>query len=85
MHVKEVLLRRPGRFVALIAVAVIVWFGLRSVHVGYRPAPLLAAGKVSAAEESLPVVTVVEPVRRVAVQTITLPASVEAIEFSGSR
>jgi len=80
MHVKEVFLRRPGRLVAFIAVAVIVWFGLRSVHLGSRPAPLLAAGKVSAAEESLPVVTVVEPVRRVAVQTITLPASVEAIE-----
>ncbi len=80
MHVKEFLLRRPGRLVALIAVAVIVWFGLRSVHVGSRPAPLLAAGRVSAAEESLPVVTVVEPVHKNAAQTIAVPASVEAIE-----
>lgn len=80
MHVKEVLFRRPERLVALMAVVFIVWFGLHSLHVGSTPAPLVAAVKVSAAEESLPVVTVVEPARRAAVQTITLPASVEAIE-----
>jgi RND family efflux transporter MFP subunit len=80
MHVKEVLSRKLGRLVALIAVGVFVWLGLRSVRVGSQPDRLFESGKVSAAEESLPVVTVVEPVRRVAVQTITLPASIEAIE-----
>lgn len=80
MHLKAILLRKRGRLVALIAVASIVWLGLRSVDVQSRSAALSAPGRVSAAEESLPVVTVSEPVRRVAVQTITLPASVEAIE-----
>ncbi len=80
MHAKEVLLRKPGRLVALVAVAVIVWLGLRSTYVGSKPASLLPSVKVSAAEESLPVVTVVEPVRKNAMQSITLPASVEAIE-----
>ncbi len=80
MHVKEVFWRRRGALVALIAVAVIVWLALRSVHVGFKPAPLLATAKVSSAGESLPAVTVVEPVRKAATQTITLPASVDAIE-----
>jgi membrane fusion protein (multidrug efflux system) len=80
MHMKEVLFRRRRRLVVLIAVAVIVWLGLRFVRVGSRSAPLLGTSQVSAAGESVPVVTVVEPARRVAVQTLTLPASVEAIE-----
>ena len=80
MHVKEVLLRKPGKLVALIAVVFIVWLGMRSLHFGSKPAPFLASGKVSAAEESLPIVTVVAPVRKAAEQTLALPASVEAIE-----
>ncbi|MGH7744237.1 MAG: efflux RND transporter periplasmic adaptor subunit, partial [Candidatus Dormibacteria bacterium] len=72
--------RRRRTLVALIAVAVIIWLGLRFVRAGSTSAPLLGTAKVSAAGEPLPVVTVVEPVRRVVAQTLTLPASVEAIE-----
>jgi RND family efflux transporter MFP subunit len=71
---------KAGGLVALTAVVVMVWIGVHSIHTGARPASLSAYMKVSAAEESLPLVTVVEPVRKVAVQTVTLPASVEAIE-----
>ncbi len=80
MHWKTILLRMLGPPVAAFAVAVIVWAGLRSLHVGAIPASVVTTAKVSAAGELLPAVTVVEPVRKTATQTITLPASIDAIE-----
>jgi RND family efflux transporter MFP subunit len=62
------------------AAGIVVWAGLQVVHRALAPARLSTLGRVSAAAESLPVVTVVAPERRPGVETIALPASVEAIE-----
>src|SRR5215831_3205792 len=80
MHVRQILSRRLGKVFALIAAGVAVSAGLQVVHRALAPARLSTLGRATAAAESLPVVTAVEPERRPGVQTITLPASVEAIE-----
>jgi membrane fusion protein, multidrug efflux system len=80
MRVGQIVARRTGKALVLLAasiagLAILEVVHKTSVHVG----PALPS-HVSAAADSLPVVTVVEPERRAGVQTITLPASVEAIE-----
>src|SRR5713226_5205809 len=80
MYVGKILSRLPGSLLWLIAGGIVVWLGLQAAHRLLAPAPLLMPNGVSAAAESLPVVTVVEPERRPSAQTITLPGSVEAIE-----
>lgn len=80
MHVKQILSRRPGKVFALIGAGISIWAGLQVVHRTLAPARLSTPGRVSAAAESIPVVTVVAPERRPGAETIALPASVEAIE-----
>ncbi len=80
MGVGQILYRRPGKVFGLIVAGVMGLAGLQTVYRALVPARLAIPTRVSAAAESLPVVTVVEPERRLSVQTITLPASVEAIE-----
>jgi membrane fusion protein (multidrug efflux system) len=80
MHVGQILSRRPGKVFGLITVGMVVWAGLQVVHRAFAPARLSTPGRVSAAAESLRVVTVVAPERRPGVETIALPATVEAIE-----
>jgi membrane fusion protein, multidrug efflux system len=80
MHVRQMLSRRTGKVFALIALGILIWAGLQAVHRAFAPASTSTPARVSAAAESLPVVTVVEPENRPGVQIITLPASIEAIE-----
>jgi RND family efflux transporter MFP subunit len=63
----------------LISIGITFWAVFEVAHKTSSPAPLVRSSQVSAGAESLPVVTVVEPERRQGVQTITLPASVDAI------
>jgi RND family efflux transporter MFP subunit len=79
LRVPKVLLGKQAGAVALIGAAVVVSVALRFAAANSARGSSIASD-VSAAEESLPVVTVVEPERRAGVQAITLPATVEAIE-----
>ncbi len=63
---------------ALALAGIVVWSALRA-HNHSREADSLASA-VSAAVEQLPVVTVVQPVEKPAILSITLPASVEAFD-----
>ena len=80
MRLQQVLSGRPGKAFALITAGIIVWTLLEVVHKASAPTDLALSSHSSAVAESLPVVTVVEPDRRPSVQSITLPASVDAIE-----
>jgi RND family efflux transporter MFP subunit len=80
MRIVQVVSRRPGKTFAVTSAGITVFAVLLVVHKFATPASLTVSSHVSAAADSLPVVTVVEPQRRPSVQTITLPASVEAIE-----
>src|SRR5258708_9144010 len=74
------LLRKPRFLLALLLfLGLLLWGGRRAychLHGGMSE----SAATSSAAEEKLPVVTVVEPTRKAATRSITLPASVEAYE-----
>lgn len=80
MRVQQIVSRAPWKAFALIAAVIIVWAVFEVVHKDTAPADRVFSDHASAAIESLPVVTVVEPERKPGVQTITLPASVDAIE-----
>jgi membrane fusion protein, multidrug efflux system len=80
MHVRQILSGQQGRVFGLLAGGIVVWAGVQLFHRALVPASVSKAARVSSAVESLPVVTTVQPEHRPGVQTITLPASVEAIE-----
>lgn len=80
MRVRQIVSRRPGKVFALITAGIIVWAVLEVVHKTSAPADPALSSRGSDSAESLAAVTVVEPERRRGVQTITLPASVDAIE-----
>jgi membrane fusion protein, multidrug efflux system len=80
MHVRQILSGRYGKVFGLLAGGIVVWGGLQQVHRALAPASMSTPGRVSVAAESLPVVTTIVPERRSGVETIALPASVEAIE-----
>jgi RND family efflux transporter MFP subunit len=80
MRAGQLISRRTTKALALLAASIAVLAVLEVVHKVSAPASPTLSGYVSAATDSLPVVTVVEPERRAGLQTITLPASVEAIE-----
>lgn len=80
MRVRQILSGRHGEVFGLIAAGIVVWVGLHVVHRALAPASMSMPDRLSAAAESLPVVTVLAPERRPGVETIALPASVEAIE-----
>lgn len=80
MHIRDMISRKGANLIPFVVIAVAAWFGLRTLHVGSSSVSSTRSAVVSVEAQSLPVVTVVEPVRKAAMQTITLPASVEAIE-----
>jgi membrane fusion protein, multidrug efflux system len=80
MGVGQVISRRTTKALALLAAGLAAGAALEAIHKTSPPVGPTLSSEVSAAADSLPVVTVVEPERRAGVQTITLPASVEAIE-----
>jgi RND family efflux transporter MFP subunit len=80
MPMGQIVSGRPKKIFALIGAGVAVSAVLALVHREGTSESRTVSSHVSAAAESLPVVTVVEPERRPEVRTITLPASVEAIE-----
>jgi membrane fusion protein, multidrug efflux system len=80
MHLRHILSGPYAKACALLAAGIVLWAVLALVHKAAVPERLAISRNVSAGAGSFPVVTVVEPERRPGVQSITLPASVEAIE-----
>ncbi len=80
MRVRQILSGRHRKVFGLIAAGIVVWAGLQLVRRALVPASMSTPAKVSAAAESSRIVTVVAPEHRPGVETIALPATVEAIE-----
>lgn len=74
------LLRKPQILVALLIFLGLLLWGGRRAYCHLHATMSESAARTSAAEEKLPVVTVVEPTRKAATRSITLSASVEAYE-----
>jgi RND family efflux transporter MFP subunit len=79
MRIGKLLSHQRGAAFGLIVGGLVVW-AAPQVYKTLTPAHRSMPGKVAAATESLPTVTVIEPEHRPGMQTITLPASVDAIE-----
>lgn len=73
-------LRKPQWFVSVLVVTVFLLWGARRIYCHFHGMSEPVSNPVAAAADRLPVVTVVQPIRRAAVRSITLPASVEAFE-----
>ncbi len=72
--------RKPQILVALLIFLGLFLWGGRRAYCHLHGTMSESAARTSAAEEELPVVTVVVPTRKAATHSITLPASVEAYE-----
>lgn len=76
----KTLLRKPQWLVPLVFVTGFLVWGGRRIHCHFQGMSQPASHPAAAAEPRVPVVTVARPIHRPAVRTITLPATVEALE-----